>query len=249
MSRFGGEVALISGAAKGMGASHARAFAREGARVVLGDVDEEAGRALASELGGTAAFTRLDVTDPGSWDSALAHAEAVFGPVTVLVNNAGVAGPFTPAAELDPEVYRRTVDVDQFGVFLGMRAVLPGMVAAGRGSIVNISSTAGFSHAGTPNVAYTSAKLAVRGMTMAAAVEYGPAGVRVNSVHPGGAFSRRWSPTGWTTPAGPPSRRASRWAGSPSRRRSPASCSSSPPTKPLTSPAPPTSRTAECSPA
>ncbi|MGW6954086.1 glucose 1-dehydrogenase [Streptomyces chartreusis] len=189
MPRLEGKVALISGAAMGMGASHARVFVREGARVVLGDVAEDVGRELAAELGEPATFVRLDVTDADSWSAALAQAEESFGPVTVLVSNAGVAGPFTSTAELAPEIYHRTVDVDEHGVFLGMRAAIPGMVAAGGGSIVNISSTAGFSHAGTPNVAYTAAKFAVRGMTKAVAVEYASAGIRVNSVHPGGVLT------------------------------------------------------------
>jgi 3alpha(or 20beta)-hydroxysteroid dehydrogenase len=154
-----------------------------------GPAPAPAGRELAAELGEPATFVHLDVTDADSWSAALAQAEKSFGPVTVLVNNAGVAGPFTPTAELAPEIYQRTVDVDENGVFLGMRAVIPGMVAAGGGSIVNISSTAGFSHAGTPNIAYTAAKFAVRGMTKAAAVEYASAGIRVNSVHPGAVLT------------------------------------------------------------
>lgn len=189
-SRLEGKVALISGAAMGMGAAHARVFRREGARVVLGDIEEKAGKELASELGSNALFVRLDVTDPASWEAAVSLAKEAFGPVTVLVNNAGVAGPAKPTADLPIDVYRRTIDVDQNGVFYGMRAVIPDMTAAGGGSIVNISSTAGFSHVlGTPNIAYTGAKFAVRGMTKAAAIEYAAKSIRVNSVHPGGVLT------------------------------------------------------------
>jgi 3alpha(or 20beta)-hydroxysteroid dehydrogenase len=188
--RLEGKVALISGAAMGMGTAHARVFVREGARVVLGDIADELGEKLAAELGENASFARLDVTDPGSWQAAVEHAETTFGPVTVLVNNAGVAGPASPTADLSLDAYHRTVDIDETGTYLGMRATIPGMVAAGGGSIVNVSSTAGFSFVlGTPNVAYAAAKFAVRGMTKAAAVEYGSAGVRVNSVHPGGVLT------------------------------------------------------------
>ncbi len=189
MPRLSGKVALISGAAMGMGASHARLFAQEGARVVLGDVAEPEGTQLAAELGRDAAFTRLDVTDPASWQSAVEFTERTFGPIDVLVNNAGVAGPPASIADLPVDVYHRTIDIDEHGVYLGMRAVLPGMAGRRAGSIVNISSTAGFAHANTPNIAYTAAKFAVRGMTKAMAVEYGGYGVRINSVHPGGVLT------------------------------------------------------------
>lgn len=190
MGRLDGKVALISGAAQGMGASHARLFVREGARVVLADIDEAVGGALSTDLGDNASFVRLDVSDPLSWDAAIVHANQRFGPVTVLVNNAGIAGPAIPTGDLPLDVYRRTVDVDEHGVFYGMRAVIPAMVSAGGGSIINISSTAGFSHVlGTPNIAYTASKFAVRGMTKAAAVEYAPHNIRVNSVHPGGVLT------------------------------------------------------------
>jgi 3alpha(or 20beta)-hydroxysteroid dehydrogenase len=189
-ARLDGKVALITGAAMGMGAAHARVFVREGARVVLGDIAEDLGTKLAAELGEDVTFTRLDVTDPTSWQAAVSHAETTFGPVTVLVNNAGVAGPPIPTADLPMDAYHLTVNIDETGTYLGMRATIPGMVAAGGGSIVNISSTAGFSYVfGTPNIAYAAAKFAVRGMTKAAAVEYGAAGIRVNSVHPGGVLT------------------------------------------------------------
>lgn len=186
MTRLEGKVALITGAAVGMGAEHARLFVEEGARVILSDVNEEAGTALAEELGENALFLRHDVSAPESWASVIAEGTEKFGPITVLVNNAGLSGPNVLTADLDDREYLRMVEVDQNGVFYGMRAILPGMIEAGGGSIVNISSAAGMAHLpGTPNVGYTGAKFAVRGMTKATAIEYGPQNIRVNSVHPG----------------------------------------------------------------
>lgn len=186
MERLKNKVALITGAAVGMGATHARLFIEEGAKVVITDINEEAGSALAAELGENALFLRHDVADADSWGSVVAASVEKFGPITVLVNNAGMAGPVAFTADLDPEVYTKITEVDQTGVFLGMRSVVPGMIEAGGGSIVNISSAAAMAHlAGVPNVAYTGAKAAVRGMTKATATEYAPDNVRVNSVHPG----------------------------------------------------------------
>ena len=189
MGKLAGKIALISGAAMGMGASHARMFVAEGARVILGDIDEEEGQKLADELGSAAFFVKLDVTDLSSWNQALAAAKEHFGTLNILVNNAGVAGPFALTADLAPEDYHRILNVDQHGVFNGMHAAIPGMIEGGGGAIVNISSTAGFSHAGTPNSAYTAAKWAVRGISRAAAVEYASAGIRINSVHPGAVLT------------------------------------------------------------
>lgn len=186
MGRLDNKVALITGAAVGMGAEHARVFIAEGAKVIITDLNEKDGSELAKELGENALYVHHDVSDPDSWAAAVAAGTEAFGPITVLVNNAGLSGPSTVTAELDPEAYNLVIAVDQTGVFLGMRAVLPGMVEAGGGSIVNISSAAAMAHLpGTPNVAYTGAKAAVRGMTKATAIEYGPHNVRVNSVHPG----------------------------------------------------------------
>jgi 3alpha(or 20beta)-hydroxysteroid dehydrogenase len=190
MGRLDGKIAVITGAASGMGVEHARLFVEEGARVVLADVLVEEGRALAHSLGEFTLFVQLDVTQPEQWTAAVRAAENTFGPVTVLINNAGLAGPPATVADMTTEDYLRTVAVDQHGVFYGMRAVIPGMVAAGGGSIVNISSVAGFVHqADVPNPAYTAAKFAVRGLTKAAAVQYGPHRIRVNSVHPGGVLT------------------------------------------------------------
>ncbi len=190
MARLDGKVAVITGAASGMGVEHARLFVAEGAKIAITDVLADAGQALADELGDNAIFITHDVTDPAAWTAAVKTAEEAFGPVTVLVNNAGFAGPEAGVADMTVEDYQFTIAVDQHGVFYGMRAVIPGMIAAGGGSIVNISSVAGFVHqVNVPNPAYTAAKFAVRGLTKAAAVQYGPQGIRVNSVHPGGVLT------------------------------------------------------------
>lgn len=185
------KIALITGAAMGMGAAHARLFVERGAKVVLTDVVTDEGAALAEELGDNAVFAELDVTDEEGWDRVLRGARGVFGrPVNVLVGNAGLPGPNDSLTELDVAAYQRTVDVDMLGIFLGMKAVIPDMCRAGGGSIVNISSIAGFAHQPwTPNVAYTGAKFAVRGMTKSAASEYGAYGIRVNSIHPGAVMT------------------------------------------------------------
>jgi 3alpha(or 20beta)-hydroxysteroid dehydrogenase len=190
VGKLSGKIAIITGAAAGMGVAHAQLFAEEGARLVLTDIDEQAGIKVASAIGADAIFIKHDVVDPGAWDAVVAEAERVFGPVTILVNNAGIAGPRCLAAELDPEDYLRIMAINANGTFFGMRAVLPGMVRASGGSIVNISSTAGFSHTKyTGNMAYTASKFAVRGMTRAASVEYAGQNIRINSVHPGGVLT------------------------------------------------------------
>jgi 3alpha(or 20beta)-hydroxysteroid dehydrogenase len=184
MGRLDGKVALISGGARGMGAAEARLFAAEGAKVVVGDVLEEAGAAVAAAIGADdARFVRLDVTQEAEWAAAVDIAVAAFGKVDVLVNNAGVAEG-APLAEMTLDSYRRVTEVNQTGVFLGMKAVIEPMTAAGGGSIVNISSIDGL--VGMNNIiSYVASKWAVRGMTKAAAMELAPRGIRVNSVHPG----------------------------------------------------------------
>jgi 3alpha(or 20beta)-hydroxysteroid dehydrogenase len=186
MPTLTGKVAIVTGAAQGMGAEHARTFVELGARVAIADVRRDEGVALAKDIGAEAEFFELDVTDPDQWAYVTSCVAARWGPVTVLVNNAGVPGPVVHTANLMVEDYLRTIAVDQHGVFFGMRAVIPGMVEAGGGSIINIASVAGFAHVRhVPNAAYTAAKFAVRGLTRAAAMEYGEQGIRVNSVLPG----------------------------------------------------------------
>lgn len=186
MERLKDKIAIITGAARGMGESHAREFIAHGAKVILTDLSEDAGRALAEELGENAFFIKHDVTKPEEWVKVVEHAEQKFGPVNVLVNNAGVLGPIAQTANLKEEDYLKVCTINQHAVFFGMKYVIPSMLKAGKGSIVNISSIAGIvANYGFPNLAYVASKFAVRGMTKATAIEYGSKNIRVNSVHPG----------------------------------------------------------------
>lgn len=184
MGRLSGKVALISGGARGMGAATSRLFVAQGAKVVIGDVLEAEGQALAAELGEAARFVTLDVTSEASWAAAVEHAQSAFGPVNVLVNNAGILL-FKSLLATSLEEYERVLRVNLVGEFLGIKAVAPDMVARGQGSIVNISSVDGMKGANSLG-AYASSKWGVRGLTKVAAMELGHRGVRVNSVHPGG---------------------------------------------------------------
>ncbi len=181
MGRLENKVAIITGAAQGMGATHAKLFIEEGAKVVLTDLNEEKGEAFAAELGENALFVKQNVTSEEDWTNVISKAEEVFGPVNILVNNAGITvNKGLMNTTLDE--YRRIVDINQVSVFLGMKAVVPSMQKAGNGSIVNISSINGLVGG---MVGYTDTKFAVRGMTKAAALELSSQGIRVNSVHPG----------------------------------------------------------------
>lgn len=183
MARFDGKVALISGGARGMGASHARGLVAEGARVVIGDVLEEDGTKLAAELGDAVRFVALDVTKDDDWQAAVAAAEEAFGPVGLLINNAGVVG-FGAIDEMDTAEFKRVIDINLLGVFLGMKYAVPSLRKAGGGCIVNVSSTAGmmgYTHLGP----YVASKWGVRGLTKTAAMELGQDGIRVVSIHPG----------------------------------------------------------------
>lgn len=186
MNRLANKVAIITGASQGMGASHSRLFVAEGAKVIMTDVNEQAGKALAAELGENAFFIKHDVTKAEDWSRVVKEGEAKFGTITILVNNAGVLGPIAKTADLDYSAYLKVIDVNQNAPFLGMKAVIPSMLKAGIGSIVNISSLAGMlAIYGFPSIAYIASKFALRGMTKGTAVEYGPNNIRVNSVHPG----------------------------------------------------------------
>jgi 3alpha(or 20beta)-hydroxysteroid dehydrogenase len=186
MGRLDGKVAIITGASQGMGESHARTFAAEGAKVTLTDINAEAGQALADSIGASAIFVKQDVASEAGWADVVRQTEAAFGLVNVLVNNAGVIGKIAETTELSEAEFRSVCDVNQVGVFLGMKAVLPSMIKAGGGSIVNISSIAGMvAIYGAPNLAYVASKFAVRGMTKQIAVEYGKNNIRCNSIHPG----------------------------------------------------------------
>lgn len=185
MGRLDGKVAIISGAARGQGEAQARLFVKEGAKVMLGDVLDGEGEAVAAGLGEEhASYRHLDVTNADDWDQVVAMAVERFGQVNVLVNNAGILVSH-PLVGHPLDDYMKVIQVNQVGCFLGMRAVVESMRAAGGGSIVNTSSLAGLSGA-TGLLAYTASKFAIRGMTKVAALELGPDGIRVNSIHPGG---------------------------------------------------------------
>jgi len=181
--RLDGKVVLISGGARGMGASHAREMVAHGAKVVCGDILDAEGELVAEELGDRARYVHLDVTRREDWDAAVAAAVAEFGVVDVLVNNAGILNIGT-VEDFELAEWHRILDINLTGVFLGIRAVVPAMKKAGHGSIINISSIEGM--AGTvASHGYTATKFAVRGLTKSTAVELGQFGIRVNSVHPG----------------------------------------------------------------
>ena len=181
MGRLEGKTALISGGARGQGAAEAALFAEEGANVVLTDILDDEGERTADIIGGT--FIHHDVTSEEEWAAVVARAIELHGGLDVLVNNAAIYSPRT-LLEAEPDEYRRVIEVNQVGVFLGMREVAPVMIERGGGSIINISSGAGM-RAGSGGFAYTASKWAVRGMTKSAAVRLGRHGIRVNSIHPG----------------------------------------------------------------
>ncbi|NUW40600.1 glucose 1-dehydrogenase [Nonomuraea rhodomycinica] len=181
MGLLDGKVALVTGGARGMGEAHVRLFREEGAEVVFGDVLDEEGKALAEETGAT--FVHHDVTDRAEWARAVETAVSLHGRLNVLVNNAGILK-FRRIADMEPEEFDRVIEVNLKGTWLGVKSVIEPMKAAGRGSIVNISSIEGFVGAEGLS-AYAASKFAVRGVTKSAARELAPFKIRVNSVHPG----------------------------------------------------------------
>lgn len=183
MGKLDGKVALISGAARGMGEAEARMFIAEGACVLVADVLEEAGQRLAAGLGDRARYCNLDVRSETSWAQAVDTAARTFGKLDILVNNAGIIA-WQPIGDMTLDTYRSIIEVNQVGCWLGMKAALPAMRHAGAGAIVNISSLAGRvgMHGGS---AYVASKHAVLGMTKCAAIEFGPYNIRVNAVLPG----------------------------------------------------------------
>jgi 3alpha(or 20beta)-hydroxysteroid dehydrogenase len=188
MGRLDGKVALITGGARGMGKSHVRHFVAEGARVVFGDVLDDKGARVAAGLDRQSCrYIHHDVTSEEQWAAAVATAVDTFGRLDVLVNNAGVLQ-FAPIADMPLADFRRILEVNAVGCWLGMKAVIEPMKAVGGGSIVNISSVEGLTGAAGLS-AYSASKFAVRGMTKAVAGELGQFGIRVNSVHPGGVIT------------------------------------------------------------
>lgn len=183
MGKLTGKTAIITGGAQGMGAATARLFVEEGARVVIGDVQDDKGQALADALGTDCRFVHLDVTVEADWAHAVATAETL-GPLNVLVNNAGILI-FKSLVDTSVDDYMRVVSINQLGAFIGIRSVIEPMKRAGAGSIINISSIDGF-QAKNSLSAYASTKWALRGLTKASAIELGPYNIRVNTVHPGG---------------------------------------------------------------
>jgi 3alpha(or 20beta)-hydroxysteroid dehydrogenase len=193
-ARLADKVALITGGSRGMGAAEARLFVEHGAQVAIADVLDAEGEVLAKELGPSARYIHLDVTDEQSWAACVDDVVQSFGALDVLVNNAGIAS-LAPIVDTTTEEYLRVVGVNQLGVFLGIRTAIPAMTTAARASIVNISSIEGI--AGSPaTIAYSASKFAVRGMTKVAAIELAPLGIRVNSIHPGGVRTPLLDPIG-----------------------------------------------------
>jgi 3alpha(or 20beta)-hydroxysteroid dehydrogenase len=194
--RLDGKVALVTGAARGQGAAEARLLVAEGARVVLGDVLDDEGAAVASELGDGACYQHLDVTSEDDWRAAVEAAASRFGALHVLVSNAGISSRPRPIVDTSVADYRRVIEINQIGMFTGVHVAAPAIVDAGGGSIVLVSSVNGFVGAGGI-AGYVSSKFAVRGLAKVAALELGRRNVRVNSVHPGPIDTAMIHPDSW----------------------------------------------------
>jgi 3alpha(or 20beta)-hydroxysteroid dehydrogenase len=186
MSRLKGKVAIVTGGARGMGEATVRLFIEHGAKVVIGDVLDEPGQALAKELGANAAFVHMDVSSSADWAGAVAKAQQ-FGPLNVVVNNAAIVH-MASIKDTTEEDYMRVLRINLLGTFLGVQAAIEPMKAAGGGSIINVSSIDGLQSKNSLS-AYSSSKWGVRGLTKSAAIELGQYGIRVNTVHPGGIFT------------------------------------------------------------
>ena len=186
--RLEGRIAIITGAARGQGEATARVFASEGAKVILGDVDDAEGKAAAAAIGGDALYEHLDVSDEANWQAVVDSATKRWGGVDVLVNNAGINIPASVTG-MEKDQFLKVLEINLVGAWLGMKSVAPVMFAKGKGSIINIVSSSGL-WAMNGLSAYGSSKWALRGLSRNAALEYGPRGVRVNAVFPGGINTR-----------------------------------------------------------
>jgi 3alpha(or 20beta)-hydroxysteroid dehydrogenase len=184
MDRLANKTAIVTGGARGMGAATARVFVAEGARVVLTDVQDAEGTALAQELGKAALFVHHDVASEADWDQVVAATLSRFGGVDVLVNNAGILM-MRGIMETSKQDFERVLGINLVGCFLGIKSVAPKIIERGGGSIINVSSVDGMKGSNAVS-AYSASKWGMRGLTKVAAMELGPRGVRVNSIHPGG---------------------------------------------------------------
>jgi 3alpha(or 20beta)-hydroxysteroid dehydrogenase len=194
MGRLEGRVAIITGGARGVGAAVTRLFAAEGASIVIADMLVNEGEALAGELGDRVIFIRTDVSCKQDWKTLLEQTTLQFGSPDILVNNAAIQR-FSSILDCDEDEFRRLLDVNLIGTFLGLSVVGREMVCARRGAIVNVSSVDGMRGA-NGYAAYSTSKWGVRGLSKVAAMEFGPRGVRVNSVHPGGVYTAMGNPVG-----------------------------------------------------
>lgn len=193
MKRLTGKTALVTGGARGIGEGIVRRFVAEGANVLISDVLEAEGADLAAELGAQAAFIRHDVSSSSDWQAAIAKAEAHFGKLDTLVNNAGIIV-FKRLDDLSEAEMRRVIDINLIGTMIGSQLAIPAIERAGGGAIINMSSADGISGANSLT-AYCASKFGVRGFTKALALELGPRGIRVNSIHPGGILTPMANPT------------------------------------------------------
>lgn len=184
MGRLAGKVAIVTGGANGMGRDTALLFAREGASVVVGDVDPDAGASLEAEVGGRIAYRACDVSREADVAALVAFAEERFGRLDTIFNNAGIEQPVTPSTEVSEALFDRVIGINLKGTFFGCKHAIPALLRAGGGTIVNNSSVSAFANVGG-NISYAASKGAVMSLTRVLAIEYASRGIRVNAINPG----------------------------------------------------------------